>query len=313
VIKFNKILFVLLISLFFLTKGNTEIKDGLFATVGNRAITDSDVVNEVKLLLILNNESYSEANKDTLHKVAISSIVKRNIKKIEINKNKFLQYNQKDLYKEVEKLAYNINVDVETLKNICASNEIDFSLIEDQIKTELLWNSLIFHFYKDRLSINIEEINDQLKLAQNKKKLKEYLISEIIAKPIEGQDPESQIEFLKNKIETEGFEKVAMDLSITESSIKGGNLGWLNENELSKRFKKIISNTSVGNLSEAILLPEGILIFKVRNKREVERNLDLEVEKNQIVHSEKTKILNMYSLSHYDKLRRSVAVKFYNE
>ncbi len=312
-IKFNKILFVLLISLFFLTKGNTEIKDGLFATVGNRAITDSDVVNEVKLLLILNNESYSEANKDTLHKVAISSIVKRNIKKIEINKNKFLQYNQKDLYKEVEKLAYNINVDVETLKNICASNEIDFSLIEDQIKTELLWNSLIFHFYKDRLSINIEEINDQLKLAQNKKKLKEYLISEIIAKPIEGQDPESQIEFLKNKIETEGFEKVAMDLSITESSIKGGNLGWLNENELSKRFKKIISNTSVGNLSEAILLPEGILIFKVRNKREVERNLDLEVEKNQIVHSEKTKILNMYSLSHYDKLRRSVAVKFYNE
>ena len=33
----------------------------------------------------------------------------------------------------------------------------------------------------------------------------------------------------------------------------------------------------------------------------------------QINNSEKQKILNMYSLSHYDKLRRSVAIKFYNE
>ena len=150
-IKFNKIFFVLLISILFLTKGNAEIKDSLFATVGNRAITASDVVNEVKLLLILSNESYSEKNKDRLHKIAISTIVKRNIKKIEINKNNFLQYNQMDLNKEVEKLAYNINVDVDTLKNICASNDLDFALVEDQIKTELLWNSLIFHFYKDRL------------------------------------------------------------------------------------------------------------------------------------------------------------------
>ena len=86
-IKINKIIFVILTFLFFTTKGNAEIKDSLFATVGNRAITDSDVVNEVKLILILNNQSYSEENREQLHKIAISTIVKRNIKKIEINKN----------------------------------------------------------------------------------------------------------------------------------------------------------------------------------------------------------------------------------
>ena len=167
--------------------------------------------------------------------------------------------------------------------------------------------------YKNRLSINIDEINDQLKLVQNKKKLEEYLISEIIIQPVEEQKIESEIKLLKNKIETDGFEKVAMDLSISESAIKGGNLGWLNENELSKKLKNIIANTLVGSLSKPILLPEGILIFKVRNKRTIERSLNLEQEKNQLVHSEKTKILNMYSLSHYDKLRRSVVIHFYNE
>ena len=35
--------------------------------------------------------------------------------------------------------------------------------------------------------------------------------------------------------------------------------------------------------------------------------------KNQLVKSEKSEILNLYSLTHYDNLRRSVAVKFVNE
>ena len=45
----------------------------------------------------------------------------------------------------------------------------------------------------------------------------------------------------------------------------------------------------------------------------VKKNLSLEETKNQLVIAEKEKILNMHSLSHYDKLRRSVSIKFTNE
>ena len=38
----------------------TTIEDGLFITVGNRAITKSDIVNEIKIILILTNESYTD-------------------------------------------------------------------------------------------------------------------------------------------------------------------------------------------------------------------------------------------------------------
>ena len=41
----------------------TTIEDGLFATVGNKAVTKSDVLNEIKLILILNNKIYSEKEK----------------------------------------------------------------------------------------------------------------------------------------------------------------------------------------------------------------------------------------------------------
>ena len=52
-------------------------------------------------------------------------------------------------------------MDVETLKNICISNGLDFKIIENQVKTELLWNSLIFNQYANRITINLEEIDDK--------------------------------------------------------------------------------------------------------------------------------------------------------
>ena len=289
----------------------TSIEDGLFITVGNRAITKSDIVNEIKIILILNNESYSDANRDRLQEMAIKSTIARNIKQIEIDKNSFLEFNQRDLMKELTRLANRINVDVDTLKNICSSNELDFSLIENQVKTELLWNSLIFQLYKNRLSINIEEIEEQLNLIRGKKELEEYLISEIVIKPVEKNKLKSEIDKLKNKIEVEGFEQVAMNLSISETAVKGGDLGWLNENIISKKYISKISATPIGNISEPVFLPEGILIFKIRDKRKIKR--DIEEEKNQLVNSEKTKILKMHASSHYDKLKRSIAVKFLNE
>ena len=179
-IKNIKIIFLVFLTFLFFEKANVEITDSLFMTVGDRAITNSDLLNEMKIILILNNQSYSEDKREQLQKSAVNSLVKRNIKQIALDNHNFFQFNQKDLEFELIRLAQNINVDVETLKNICVSNNIDFSIIEDQIKVELFWNSLIFQLYKNRITINPDDINEKLKLIQNNKKTKEYLISEIL-------------------------------------------------------------------------------------------------------------------------------------
>ncbi len=312
-IKIKKIFFVILIFLSFSLKANTAIQDSIYITIGKKAVTKSDIVNEIKVILILNNESYSEEKRDRLQEIAIKSTVERTIKEIEIEKNNFLTFNKNDLTDELTKLANRINVDLDTLKNICASNELDFSIIERKVATELLWNSLIFQLYKDRLTINVEEIDDQLRLLQNKKELNEFLISEIVINPVNETDVEEEINNIKNRIKTEGFDKVAMDISISETASKGGDLGWVKENVISAKYISQISKTPIGTISDPIFLPEGILIFKVKDKRKIEKNLTLEQQKDQLVYAEKTKILKMHSLSHYDKLRRATPIKFFNE
>jgi len=311
VINFKKIFFIFLFLFITTDKVSAEITDGLFMTIGNKPITKSDVVNEIKVILILNNESYSDEKRDKLHELAIKTIIKRTVKIIELERNNYYSLSDKDLEVELTKLASNIFIDLDTLKNICESNELDFSIIEDQVKTELFWNSLIFQMYKNNLNINQDEIEDRLKSYQSKKELDEYLISEIVISKIEPEKLNSEIEKLRNKIENEGFENVAKEISISESGIKGGDLGWISENVISEKIKSVLVNTPTGKLSSPIILENGILIFQVRDKRKISKNISLEEIKNELINSEKTKILNMHSISHYDKVFRTISIKLF--
>ena len=308
--KIKKIILLIFISFFFSGKAITEINDGLFITVGNKAITKSDIVNEIKLILITNNQSYSADKRDQLQQIAVKEAIKRSIKQIEIEKYSLLNFSKRDLEAEVERIATAMQVDVDTLRNICESNNLNFKILEENVITELLWNSLIFQLYKDRLVVNKAEIDESLEEIKGKKDRNEYLVSEILIPKVDENEIETKVKELKDKIAAEGFENVAKNSSISESSLKGGDLGWISEDVLSKNLKKFIINTKVGAISEPVFLPSGILLFKIREKRKIKIELNLEQAKNQLVMNEKSKILNIYSITHYDKVRRSLTIKF---
>jgi peptidyl-prolyl cis-trans isomerase SurA len=311
VIKFKKLIFSFTILLFFTQNCYGDIKDSLYATVGNKAITYSDIINEVKVILITNNQIFSEERRKELEATAIKATIQRNIKKIEIEKFPNLSFSNADVKRELETIAKQINMSLDIFVKIFDENKIDINILKDRIETELLWNSLIFKIYKNNLKIDENEINEQITLYKNKPNTSEFLLSEIIFDLDNRENFKSEYEKIKKKIKSEGFEKVAMTSSITETAKKGGNLGWISENSMADKFKKVIFDAPVGGITEPILLPNGVLIFKVNDKRSKKVEINLEKVKNQLVNNEKKKLLKMYSLSHYDRLRRSVSIDYY--
>ena len=53
--------------------------------------------------------------------------------------------------------------------------------------------------------------------------------------------------------------------------------------------------------------------IEIKKKMPKPRAINLEDLKNQLVESEKTKMLNMYSRQHYENVKRVVSIKFFNE
>ena len=301
----------MLITISFVNNTYAEIKDSLFATVGQKAITESDIIREIKTILILSDQVYTKDKKPQLQSLAVKETIKRNIKQIEVEKYDALTFNKIDLDNQINQISINLNTDIETLKKRFENNGIKFSYLVENIKTELLWNSLVYALFNDRLNVNQKEIEEQIEMIKTKKTIDEYLISEIIIKPNQDKDIDSEIKDIIEKIKIEGFEKVAMNLSVSDTAVKGGDLGWIDENVISKQFKSKILNTAVGKVSEAIILNEGILFFKVKNKRSKENIINIDDVREKLITSEKQKILNMYSLSHYENIKRQITINYF--
>jgi len=309
--KIKKIIVILLITISFVNNTYAEIKDSLFATVGQKAITESDIIREIKTILILSDQVYTKDKKPQLQSLAVKETIKRNIKQIEVEKYDALTFNKIDLDNQINQISINLNTDIETLKKRFENNGIKFSYLVENIKTELLWNSLVYALFNDRLNVNQKEIEEQIEMIKTKKTIDEYLISEIIIKPNQDKDIDSEIKDIIEKIKIEGFEKVAMNLSVSDTAVKGGDLGRIDENVISKQFKSKILNTAVGKVSEAIILNEGILFFKVKNKRSKENIINIDDVREKLITSEKQKILNMYSLSHYENIKRQITINYF--
>ena len=282
----------------------------IFATVGDKALTDSDIINEIKTILILNNQAYSKDKKKELQKIAIRRVIERSIKKIEIEKYNTLTFNAITFDEQLKDLAKRINVDVIGLKKIFESNGLDFEELKDGIKIELLWQNLILSIYKNNLNINEDEINKQLQNYKQNTESYEYLISEIVLKSVESSKLADELKKIIKMIENNGFEKTAMRVSLAGNASKGGDIGWIQERALTKKFKSQIINTKIGEISEPIILPGGIIIFTVRDKKKYIQKIDIQTAKQNLINAEKNKMLNMYSLSHYESIKNIITVNY---
>ena len=79
---------------------------------------------------------------------------------------------------------------------------------------------------------------------------------------------------------------------------------------LIEKFRKILENTTVGSVTQPMLMNEGIMFLKLGNKRKIKNEIDLEKTKAALLNSEKDKKLKMYSISHFNKLKQSIAIDY---
>jgi parvulin-like peptidyl-prolyl isomerase len=185
---------------------------------------------------------------------------------------------------------------------------MSFDLLEDKLITDILWNKLIYATYKNNVKIDPNEVVERLNEIQSKTTIDEYLLYEILLDPVPTSKVEETINKIKNKIKTNGFEKVALEFSIADSAHLGGKLGWIKDTEISQKYKNLIKKTPIGSLAEPIVSPRGILILRVNEKRQKKIRTDPERQKELLVNEQKNRQLNMFSTMHFNRLKNATTI-----
>jgi|TARA_B110000967_G_C18776916_1_gene506067 hypothetical protein len=169
--KINRltILFLLLITSFMTLEVSSKIINHISIKVGNNIITTVDIQNAIITNLIIKNIEINQENINNTKNYAVKNLIKNIIKRVEVDKYKIEDYNKQDLQNYIDKVAKQLNTDVQGLRVIFDNNSINYNLFVENYRTKLQWNTLIFTIYKNQTNVNIVDVeNEVAKIKENK-------------------------------------------------------------------------------------------------------------------------------------------------
>ena len=185
-------------------------------------------------------------------------------------------------------------------------NIIDIEEVENKLSNEALWNQLIYRNYYTKIKIDEKKIRDEIKSINNE--IYSYLLYEILFNSDDKSETEKLYNQIKLSIEKNGFENTASIFSISESAKTGGKLGWIEEGSMSKKIVSEISQLKNDEYTKPILIPGGFLILSVKNKKKIQKNLDIEQEVKLKIKSIQNQQLNQFSNIYFNKIKKNVSI-----
>ncbi len=299
---------ILFVSIFFIFKPANSLENKILIKVNNEIITSVDILNEINYLKAMNTNIRSLEEKQ-IYEIAKKSLIRDKIKSIEILKyvDKIeVDQNYIDKIIKLTQKRFGANSENE-FKNYIKNFNLDLVKIESKISIEALWNELIRSKYSKKIKIDKNILKNKI-LEKDNKFIKKYLLSEILFTVNKNSDINKKFNEIKDSINKIGFENTSLMYSVSDSSEMGGELGWVSENSLSKKIKLNLEKLKIGDLTNPIIMPGGILVLKIKDIELIEKKIDLEKELKKMIMIEKNNQLNQYSNIHFKKIRRNTEI-----
>ena len=302
----TKKIFILFIVSFLFCNFTKSQEIIIISKVGNDIVTNIDIENEKKYLLLL-NDKLNQLSKRDFSILAKNSLIKEIVKKKEINKS--FKIKDEKIGNKIVKNFYtrigfkNKNEFIEFLDK----KKINFENLKEKLIIEAFWKRLIYIKFNNRIKIDEKSIEkDIINYYNSLEKKFEFNLSEIII------DVEKDINIKKkevfNYIDEFGFKVAANKYSKSDTSKFGGEIGWIKSTRLTKKIKNNISKINIGEITEPIQTSNGYMFIKLNDKREIKEKLDLKSELKQQVEFEKNRQLNQFSLNYYKKLKKNTSI-----
>ncbi len=274
--------------------------------INNKIITTIDILNEVNYLSLINSD-FKNTDKNIKIEIAKNSLIREKIKNLElVNLNLNFQIND-NLFEDIIKNNFRtLKIkNIEEFNFFCEKNNLEPLVIKRKIITEVMWRQLIYKKFIQRVSINRDEIKQNI---LDKNTQKEYLLSEILVLADEKEKLDKKLEKIYLIIKEKNFSVAALNYSISDTSKNGGKLDWIRESVLNDKIKEQLNLIKIDEITKPITIPGGFLILKIEDIREIEIKSDINKQVENIVEKKTNEQLNMFSNIYFNKLKKDTII-----
>jgi peptidyl-prolyl cis-trans isomerase SurA len=306
---FKKILILISLTLTTLIQGANSYENRIILKIDREIVTSLDIKNEARYLSAL-NPKIMELDEDKIFDISKNSIIRENIKKIEILKNtKDIEVNNDFLEKIIESRfkSLGLNSKDEFIKYLEKfGTKID--TVAQKITIEAMWNQLIFFKFSKNVKINKEKLKKDIEKNKNLTETRQFLLKEILFDIEENSNFDERYEQIKKSISETGFENAASIYSISDTAKVGGLLGWIDENSFNSKIKSALFGLKLNEYSKPIIITGGFLILQISDIKIIKKKLDIDKELEKIINAETNRQLNQFSNIYFNKIKKEVSI-----
>ena len=257
----------------------------IVVVVNGDVITSGDVENRARLFAISTGLVSTSQVIERLKSQIANQLVDEKLRLQEAQRRRIV-VPDKQIAGAMRDIEQRNNLPEGVLRQRLASVGVSQRTMIDQIRVQLAWTQVMREHLADKINISDADVDEQIRLHTRQIGKPEYKVGEIfipVEDPVNTADAQRFAEAVIGELRAGApFAAVAAQFSQTQSALEGGELGWMQPDQLDPQVARLVVQMPIGAVSNPVKVPGGFSIVTLQAKREIGRDIGTFVSLRQV-------------------------------
>jgi peptidyl-prolyl cis-trans isomerase SurA len=244
----------------------------IVAVVNGDVVSRGDVDNRRRLFALSTGLPVSNEVLDRLTPQVTSQLIDERLRLQEIQRRKIV-VSDHDIAAAITEVEQRNGMQPGVLKRRLSADGVDMRTMIDQIRVQQGWLRVLREVLGPQTQVSDAEVDEQLALLKAQTGQQEFRVGEIFIPAGPGGQAVDAQRFADTIIQQlragAPFAIVAAQFSQSQTALSGGDLGWVQPNQLDAEVLRIVREMPPGGVSNPVRVPGGFVIVTLRGKREI--------------------------------------------
>ena len=241
------------------------------ALVNGEVITDTDVEQRLNLVLTASGGRITGEERERLRMQVLRNLIDEKLQ-IQEARSHDVVIADEEVNQTFDRVANQFKQQPKDFEAFLHGNGSSANSLKQQIRGELAWNRLLRRRIEPFVNVGDDEVRGIISKLEAAKGTKEYRVGEIFlsATPVTRDGVRANAARIAEQIRGgSSFVAYARQFSEASTAGVGGDLGWVRQGQLPEAVGKAVSALSVGQISDPIDVPGGIMLVALTEDRQV--------------------------------------------
>lgn len=247
-------------------------REGIVAIVNDSVVSHSDMRNRIRLNMTGFRGQMTPEIRQQLEKQSLEALINESLQMQEAARLD-ISITPQQVNEGIDQVAKNNGFDPQEFRTRLREAGVPLSTLEDQVRAEIAWSYVVQRKLRPQINISETEIDATFQRIEHQKTRHQYRVAEIVLK---GEDDEALNRSIKEVVghlqDGAPFPAVAQRYSQSATSGRGGDLGWMDAQQLPAEYRDAVLQLQKGQLAPPLPVEGGVAIVLLIDRYDADKD-----------------------------------------